>query len=370
MVDVDRAGIRRSHRALGGEGTNVLLLKAVGRYDGDALDAALPADLGDSPANGGWFEGPTGWLLLVEGLDEQVDPWIDDLATRLQGAGVEGTLTGAGVVGQPAWAQTLALDGTLSGLLGYRPQPEPESHDGWLGSREALRAAVDLGTGWLAAHQARVMAIVDLRAQFWVTSDLASELVTAEASRTGRALAAGYHEARREVRHAGLASPATASLSSRSDVQPWPEVVEELRSALVATLLDEVSVALISHRDWGTLLRSTMPGSELYHGRAYLWHPERWDEFVLEPCGIQILTDQHLAAAADLSGWRTTRLDAGHVLVEARDLEPWFGTPLRPDDALPADLLDQARHDFGAMILTPQRAEALGLDSRPPRPSR
>ena len=65
MVDVDRAGIARTAKKLGGEGTNILLLRTPAVCDVSVLDAALPADHGDSPANGGWFAGPKGWMLLI-----------------------------------------------------------------------------------------------------------------------------------------------------------------------------------------------------------------------------------------------------------------------------------------------------------------
>ena len=65
MVDVDRAGIARTAKKLGGEGTNVLLLRTPTPYEASVLDAALPEDHGDTPANGGWFAGPKGWMLLI-----------------------------------------------------------------------------------------------------------------------------------------------------------------------------------------------------------------------------------------------------------------------------------------------------------------
>lgn len=82
---------------------------------------------------------------------------------------------------------------------------------------------------------------------------------------------------------------------------------------------------------------------------------------VLEPCGIQILTGHHLDSSNDLSAWRTIRLDDSHMLVEARDLEPWYATRRRPHEHLDPQLMAQARDDFGAMILTLERAKALRL---------
>ena len=83
--------------------------------------------------------------------------------------------------------------------------------------------------------------------------------------------------------------------------------------------LQHVSIAMVSHRDWRSLFRTNFPGNEYNDTHTYRRHPELWGEFTLDPCGIQILTDLHLAKAHDLSNWRTTRLDPTHHLVEARE---------------------------------------------------
>jgi len=78
-----------------------------------------------------------------------------------------------------------------------------------------------------------------------------------------------------------------------------------------------------------------------------------------------VLTNTHLEAAHDLSGWDTTRLDEDHVLVQARDLGPWYAEPRRGNQLVHGDVIEQARRDFGDMLLTPQRARNLGLDTKP-----
>jgi hypothetical protein len=67
----------------------------------------------------------------------------------------------------------------------------------------------------------------------------------------------------------------------------------------------------------------------------------------LDAYGLQVLTDRHVARAKDLTGWDVRPLGAGRHLVQARDLDPWYATD-RPDPAV----LDQARADFGPLILT------------------
>jgi hypothetical protein len=329
------------------------------------LDAALPGDDGSSPANGGWFPGPKGWMLLLEGLDERIDPWLEALAGALSAAGIDGTLTGAGTAGQPRWAQEIDTGWTVSGLVGFRPRPGFRLADGWVPGDAALHAAVALGMRWLTAHDARIMATADLRASFWAPPPLAARMLSTEArGRTGMASASGYHQQRREVRHAGLTAAAGLQLTTTIEAPSWRETVDELRSALRSIALEDVTIAMASYRTWSTLVGADLSGGA-FGGRAYGFHPELWDEFTLDPCGIQVLTDRHLAKAADLSAWRTSRLDDGHVLVEARDLEPWFA-PVRTQLDLPEPgLIGPARRDFGDMILTPAKAGSLGLDRKP-----
>ena len=366
MVDVNWGGIARAARALGGEGTNILTVRTTTPCGVDVLDGALPPDEGDGPAKGGWFAGPKGWLLLIEGLEEQVNPWIEDLAGRLSAAGVEGTLTGAGSVGQPLWAQRMETHVGLNGVLGFRPRSGVDYHrGGWVGEGASLDAAIALGMGWVTAHGGDVMAHPGLLAGFWADPDAAAHLMARDATSLGRALTTSYHRQRVEVRHASVSGPSTLALSTISEGYPWEQMVEELRSALLAAPLDLISVAMVSNRS--SLAEHELDSAGNYHSRAYEWHPERWAELIVDPCGIQVLTNRHLEASHDLSAWRTTRLDDEHVLVEARDLGPWYATPRRPTDPLDPPLMDQARRDFGDMLLTPALAEDLGLTIAPKR---
>lgn len=367
MVEVDRPAIARTAKAMGGEGTTLLLLEPAATVDNERLDAALPEDHGDGPANGGWFPGPTGWLLLVEGLDEEVGPWIDDLATRLTDGGVVGTLTGAGTVGQPQWVQ--GWDHlSLYANLGFRPEPGFDLYSGWVCGHQASQRAITLGMDWIEQHAAKVVAVADLRARFWADRNTAARTMTADLAREGRASAASYHQQRREVREAFLARPAEMMLvgDSDSDVVSRLEIVDDLRSALLAAPLVHLSIATISHRPWSSM-GTDDPGPEDFDAKAYRWHPELWDQFTGEPCGIQLLTGSHLARANDLSAWSTRRLDDGHFLVEARDLDPWFAAPRRTDDPLDPELTQQARQDFGDMVLTRRLAAELGVNTKPPR---
>ena len=120
-MDVDWPGIRRTARALGGDGTVYVLLRGEGPFEPTVLDAALPRDrAGRSPVNGGWSAGPGGWFLLLEGPPDVVEAWLVRVAHGLEGAGVTGTLTGAPAVAPPVWARRLTQVRTLYAHVGLR----------------------------------------------------------------------------------------------------------------------------------------------------------------------------------------------------------------------------------------------------------
>ena len=211
---------------------------------------------------------------------------------------------------------------------------------------------------WLTAHRGDLMAYTRQGANFWVDATTASTLLTDDITKGGRAISGSYHRARQDIRYVKTTLPSAMTLSSQTSDRPWQQTIEELRAALLGAPLDLVSMAMIGCQYLSTYVALS---GDAYDSMAYLNHPERWDEFVLEPSGIQILTDRHLAHAHDLAGWSTTRLDGDHVLVEAHDLGPWYATPRRQHESPDPDLLDRARRDFGDMILTPRRAQQLGL---------
>ena len=367
-MDVDWAGIARAEKSLGGE-QNLLLLKSKRRYEADLLDEAVPADEGEGLANGGWFSGPPGWMLFIEGLPERMKPWIQQLADGLAAAGVEGTLTGARTVGPPSWAMAdeLMFGPRLNGLLGYEPVDGFWRLPGWGCGTDTLEQAVGHGVDWMCAQGGRAQANVNLRANFWVDPATAKQILIGQANSTNVSTSESYHHQRQEIRTVDITHPGAASLSSRADQAGWAETVNELRTVLLLVPVRRLSIAMVSHLTWGDLLMAPIPGGSHFHRHAYKWYPDRWREFTLDPCGIQILTDQHLAKANELSGWMTTRLDEHHYLVEARDLAAWYAKPLRQMDQVDPGLLAQARADFGGMILTHALAEELDMTHRPGR---
>jgi len=98
---------------------------------------------------------------------------------------------------------------------------------------------------------------------------------------------------------------------------------------------------------WGDLFRrgAYRIGHE-YYGLDVVDAARLFDAFIPDARGVMLLTERHLATAADLSDWTLTDLGAGRYLVAAADLEGWYGT----DEPSPA-LLESARRDFAALLL-------------------
>jgi len=279
------------------------------------LDAALPPDEGDSPANGGWFRAKPGWVLLLEGFASERDPFVADLVSRMQAAGIEGTLTGASSAGGPPWSNDVPYAKQLAAVIGFRPQTGRRwLDDGWIGGPEQEPAVIDAGARWLAGAAQTVIFTGPHYFSSWSEPAAAARLAVRGGARRGVAGSEAYDEQRREIRRMAVYDPGILQLTARAVAYPWRETVAALRAALLGLPLAEVSVAMVTHRDWASLSRRGSEDGELYAGHAFRFHPERWAQLVPEPSGIQLLTNTHLDAAHDLSGWVTTRLDDNHVL--------------------------------------------------------
>lgn len=366
-MEIDWAGIQRVRKAMGGEQV-LLLWKAKPAPSVEALDAATPPDDGSSPANGGWFATPQGPMLLLEGLPDELDAWIETLADTLAAAGFDGTLSAGRSVREPKWAEALDLGPGHSANIGFLVDPAlrpPRGVRAWQARPETLELAIDQSISWLTRHGGQIQSNIDAQVNFWSAPAAARRILHSEvASASGIGSANSYQQERRETRQVYVYDPNRASYTSTSANLPWRETVDELRGLLLTMDHEQLAIAAISHLDWSSLMGVVTPGSSYYDMHSYNRHPEVWNQYSLDPCGIQILTSAHLAKAHDLSAWNTTKLDHDHYLVQAHDLEPWYATPMRWNDSIPEDLLARARADFGQIVLTHDIAAEAGLNLR------
>jgi len=387
-VEVNWKRLKATHRELGGQDALILQLLPDQPTTADVLDQALvndPYPTNESPANGGWFPGPKGWLLLLETLvDQMLWDWIGDLAQRLTDSGISGRLTGAHNAGRVAWARPfedpprcrneVVGDIRLYGVLAYQPLPsETRYGKGWGAELDTLDQVLDHILGWALAD-ADLAHVMMGKVSIGVPPGHARDLVRREMTTDYVGLTSGYSRAHNRVRNVGFHSPAAVDIrQARLDADPWETIVAELRHVITTAPRDTLALARVDFD--GTYLHGSDDPIHGHYAPAFSLFPELVGEWSLDPCPIQILTNTHLAKAHDLSDWNLTRLDPGHTLVEAKDLTPWF-TTFGPNGFLnragyhfPPDLVAKARHDFGDMILTRQTAEQLGLIDRPkPRP--
>lgn len=368
VVEVNRTGIERTHQAMGGEGTILLQFSAEGPVDGATLDNAIPDEV-EGLENGGWFEGPRGWLLLIEGMPEQVDPWLDRLASGLDAVGVTGTLTGASQATDPAWSGPLLNSPELNASLAFVVPDSVGFYGDWGGIEPSRDVANEVALQWLTGQDGRIMVHPELSAQFWFSREQARAHITGTEIGRDSVYVTSFSQPHHTVRAARISTIGRMRLTGHTDPGRWRILVDDLRAALLATPRETLAMACISHRGWAGLT-ARLPGDDDLAKRAYTWHPELASRFLLDASGIQIVTDQHLDKANDLSTWTITDLGDGHHLLEAEDLEPWYAHAIIDGRRYVPEVLDQARHDFGDMILTAAYAEARGLHHKPPLPQR
>ena len=155
-------------------------------------------------------------------------------------------------------------------------------------------------------------------------------------------------------RQPGRASRISLTADGHASYQVYDPELTPLRladAAREALLIDcaatRWAAAALATRDshsWQTLgktlgqTRSAPPWAAAHNSPA-------WGGYVPDVFGMQLLTDEHLRRAADLSAWTVTEAAPGRHLVEARNPADWFG-PAGPS----AQTLAAARADFGAVI--------------------
>jgi hypothetical protein len=177
-----------------------------------------------------------------------------------------------------------------------------------------------------------------------------AELLTEYALAGGKTGVLVYQEDSPAGRVATISFGGETMLQAISPDQSWRERIGPLRDAIVAlpALTDQAFIrpALRGTVSWRMSIAGAQPLPELGYVN-FLENRHLLDWFVPDAHGIQVLRDEHLARAHDLANWNITDLGSGRHLVETTDFEPWYATDV-PDP----DVVEQARHDFGAMILT------------------
>lgn len=345
----------------------------IGAMIGDALDAANDAfDLTDPEATDANAEGP--WLMPIgppayqivisrTGFEHDMIKWFDVFAAHLEAVGVTGTVTPATSRDHPSWSVVADMPRPqLMSFVAYNivePMLSGNRH-GWNVDDDAT---------------ARIVKQVELGAFPCAETILSGEgyMLSTEPAAAAAALRRTLpKDCMTHVTHVRPVPPrvvatnflfnGTAGWLVYDSQQSWQDRLLQA-SAIMTELAADTALAFVQYSTgtssaWDGLDVGSppLPGPRSHH---FDLNPQLLTRFVPDARGALVLTDSHLERANDLSGWSVEPLGHGRHLVQARDLAAWFSHP-EPEP----DVLNQARADFGEMILT---FADLGID--PPRPA-
>ncbi len=326
---------------------------------GDAFFAVLD-ELNQVNADGGTYaqlgiRSPEGFVVLVDSYadEDALIAWLEGLADRLGARGVTGRLEGVTSAPSPRWLvddqrpvpTAFVAHRFEAGSLAANP-----AQCGWLGGPELTARLCEWAATWSTpGGPSAIVGRDDFR--FAVEGDDGiAELLRAGLQAGAFTDVLRTDDSRHVGRHVALAGAALATAQVLGRAIDWSTRLHLLREAITALPATTVHAAvrpasktLISWSGLGFRHRLPAP---LKEGDVEA-NQHLLGRYVYDAHGLQVLTDEHLTRARDLTGWLVSDLGHGRHLVEAADLAPWFATDL-PDPAV----VDRARNDFGTMLLT------------------
>lgn len=306
---------------------------------------------------------PTGWLVKLDSIGTwpQTQQWLAVFTAHLDNAGYPGELLAAAQVWLPSWLQANRVPRLTAHLACRLSRPfvqgnaDTRGRAGWDVDSQTTAAVCAAAAAWAAPPGAPVL-FSEGRSQSLLRGDDIEAQLSSAVTRTA---AAGITFAQRSpllVRRVQLAAWGQLTYQLEAPEQTWHARLDELRAVLVKHAdLVELAVIRLSPNwalDWTDLAGATPPLPYVSEGRVRN-NRQLWAEHTPDAYGVQVLTEGHLARVNDLGGWEVSVVAPGRYLVQARDLAPWYAAT-EPD----ADVIEQARRDFGAAILTPEAIAA------------
>ena len=353
--------------------------------DDDVRQVLEDLDTEQGP-DGIWTSGgaktPIGYLIQVDAIpdDAEFAAWMTDLGFRLELAGLTGRLQGIISKRPPVWFTTSivpdssppqALPPIPSAFLAWDFDftlliDRPERDSTWFVDPKVTAHITDAFTEWTRRGGPNAILSDGLFGLEVPNDATVADALTNTILRVNWGRLTCFGTEQDGGREAAFGPNAGTTLTISRHPSPWRDRIDEYRQALLALpgLLTQgfvrpASPGLTTWTEIGDRLR--LPHE--MHERFVRYNGHLLPHYAVDAHAIQVLQDSHLAKARDLTAWNITDLGHGRHLVEAPDLDPWFGEPL-PD----ADTLAKARHDFGPMLLT----EQIVADNPPPwehRPS-
>ncbi len=369
-VQVDSRSISRAKDEAGGGFW--LHLRTDNCTMGDLGDVLEQVNGQDGTYGEGPWKTPTGHVLVVYPFDSDFDEWISQMAARLENLGVTGTFEGTKPTYVEEWPTE---DPTPAAFLAWTQDlkavtADPNRGSHWHVPPDATETILQHAAAWTKAGG--VQAIVYMGIFPLAVSPDADivEMMNASLIQNDRTRSLRYQSDQQRGRMASLGPGGDAVMQEIGASVSWQQRLEAVQQALDTLPSQYLDLAFIrpapKHTDsWQQIdirqkwdPRQKLPDlheSDIRYNRHLL------SRYTPDAHGIQILTDQHLSQARDLSSWNIRDLGHDRYLVEAEDLTSWYSAPL-PDQ----DIVDQARHDFGDMIL---KKETIAANPPPWRPA-
>ncbi len=356
---------RLQQNKLSGLGVRVRL-EALDRHESaTAVHRAMEAVTSDQQ----WWTYPTtnGTLL---GLSERTTApeTLAELASRLEADGHSGTIAGASdswfqLGAQATGARPIACSTTLALTMDTPYQDGPRNQWGnvkrvWGVPQDATRQRARDWVDWVVPEQGRAVVVQALAD---VTREDALDVLLPQIERVWvEAQLLGSPEGTTRTRSVRVRPFGEVTLTDTGSGKDRVTQAREMLNDLVLSRAADLDYATVRvNRASADFWTASQPQATLWLGNRHLW-----SSYVADPNPIQVLTDAHLDKAHDLSQrWDVTPITEGRWLVQAKDLTPWFNDinelhAERGWQYLDQDLLEQARYDFGDMILTQEVAAA------------
>jgi len=328
------------------------------RHDlGQALNTANDPDgtFGEGP-----WDTPTGYAIRVRPGDlDNFDRWQTQLVASLDYLGATGRLEGVEPAGfRGNWPTD---DPTPAAFLSWHEDLDAATADEnrtshWHVPLDATTQILEHAAAWTATGGDQAIVYLGpfplaVSPESDVLSMMHSSLVS-----NGNTASIRFHSIQKRGRMATLRPGGAATMQEIGASVPWQQRVGAVHEALTTGPTQNLDLAFIRSapsyaRAWTQIdiRQKRDPRQKLpdLHERNVRYNRHLLSSYTPDAHGIQILTDQHLSRARDLSSWNIQEIGDSRYLVKAEDLTPWYSTPL-PDQ----DVVDQARQDFGSMILT------------------
>lgn len=310
-----------------------------------------------SPMKAGVVPSPQGPLFILEPVPAQIWDWLAELAARLEGRGLSGTLTAATEAPQPGWMDQINDPLDLAAIAYYPHKDKKPGQSRWAHKDDTARELPGLIADWCSRDTETALV-------------LAGILSNAEPGQLTGLIGASLDHMNV---FAGASSPrllrrATANTFGElgclihADAMTWQQQLAAV-TELLGWRPQAMRLAIVRRvrhvPTFQNCIAEPEPPLPMPKGDL-VWlfrNQEFWDRVVPDAHGTQILTDKHLDRAHNLDDWDITEIAPNRYRVQSKELHYWY------QDQIPeAATLAKARHDFGRMIISPEVIDELHMN--------